>query len=296
MKRIVVWLFITLCMLTSLAALAQKPRIAVLKIRNDQPYGGARLGPAIGDWIVEQLVQSGQFRVMERREIDSVLQEQGFSLSGAVDDKTAIQAGKLLGCQLVVLGAVTDFSRHKSGAHGAFGLAFSVGKVTAEGTVNIRLVNTTTGEIIYTGSASGKHSFSKVDVAGFGGGVDWDESQARQIFEPAVTHLVNKIVQKTAQIKDSLGSAASVSGKVAKVDAGKIFLNIGRIDGVKEGDKFTLFHVGDTITDPDTGKVLGQEKTRIGTVTVTKVMADHLSVGVLDGGGQAEIGDAVQKQ
>jgi curli biogenesis system outer membrane secretion channel CsgG len=296
MKRTLVSIFIALCVMTSLAALAQKPRIAVLKIRNDQPYGGARLGPAVGDWLVEKLVQSGQYRVMERREINSVLQEQGFSLSGAVDDKTAIQAGKLLGCQLVVLGAVTDFSRHKSGAHGAFGIAFNVGKVTAEGKLNIRLVNTTTGEIVYTGSASGTHSFSKVDVAGFGGGVDWDESQARQIFEPAVTQLVNKIVARTAAIKDSLGSVAELSGKVAKVDAGKLFLNIGSTDGVKQGDKFSLYHVGDTITDPDTGKVLGQEKTRIGTVTVTKIMADHLSVGVLDGGGHAEVGDAVQKQ
>ena len=65
------------------------------------------------------------------------------------------------------------------------------------------LVNTTTAEIIYTGTERGEASFSNVFVAGMGGGVDWDESQARQIFEPAVQRAVTKIVSSVANIKDS---------------------------------------------------------------------------------------------
>ena len=295
MRRTLLFVVLFLCATAAaVSTFAQKPRIAVLKIRNDSAYGSARLGPAIQDWLVEGLVQSGQFRVVERKELESILSEQGLSLSGAVDDKTAIQVGKLLGCQLVVLGAVTDFSRHKSGAHGAWGIGFSVGVTKAEGTVNIRLVNTTTAEIIWTGSEKGEHSFSNVDVAGFGGGVDWDESQARQIFEPAVTALVQKIVSATGNIKESLGSVAVLSGKVAKVEAGRVYLNIGSVDGVKEGDQYTLYHMGETITDPDTGKVLGQEKSRIGTVSVTKVLGDHLSMAVANGG-PVQVGDMVQK-
>lgn len=295
MKKTILAIAAAACLLAPLAALAQKPRIAVLNIRNDSPYGGVRLGPAISDWLVEGLVQTGKFRVMERRELDSVLQEQGLSLSGAVDDKTAVQVGKLLGCQLVVLGAVTDFSRHKGGARGAFGVAFDVGTTTAEGTVNIRLVNTTTAEIVYTGSEKGEHKFSKVMVAGFGGGVDWDESQARQIFEPAVQRLVAKISAKAGDIQGDLGAAGALAGKVAKVSDGKVYLNIGSTDGVKEGDQFKVFHLGEAITDPDTGKVLGQDKTRIGSATVTKVMGEHLSIAVMDGGGSPQVGDAAEK-
>jgi curli biogenesis system outer membrane secretion channel CsgG len=296
MKRWLLFTMVVSGLAFSLAASAQaKPRVAVLKIRNESAYGSARLGPAIEDWLVEGLVQSGKFRVVERKELDSILQEQGLSLSGAVDDKTAVQVGKLLGCQVVIMGAVTDFSRHKSGAHGAWGIGFNVGTTKAEGTLNVRMVNTTTAEIIYTGNAKGEHSFSNVDVAGFGGGVDWDESQARQIFEPAVRQVVAAIVAKVDEIKDSLGSAAVTSGKVAKVSEGKVYISIGSTDGVKEGDQFSLFHLGEAITDPDTGKVLGQDKTRVGTLTVSKVVGEHLSIGVVDGGGQVQVGDLVAK-
>lgn len=295
MKRWFLFALTGLFLCSAFSAFAQNPRIAVIKIRNESAYGSARLGPAIEDWLVDGLVQSGKFRVVERKELDSVLSEQGLSLSGAVDEKTAVQVGKLLGCQLVVFGAVTDFSTHKSGAHGAWGIGFNVGVTKAEGTLNIRLVNTTTAEIVYTGQEKGEHSFSNVDVAGFGGGVDWDESQARQIFEPAVKSAVDKIVARADAIKSSLGAAAVTAGKVAKVSEGKVYISIGSTDGVKEGDAFQVFHLGEAITDPDTGKVLGQDKTRLGSLTVTKVAGEHLSIGVMDGGASVAVGDLVQK-
>jgi curli biogenesis system outer membrane secretion channel CsgG len=296
MKRILTVTLMAAALLAGgVAAFAQKPRIAVLKIGNKSEYWHGTLGPAIEDWMVDGLVQSGKFRVVERQELDSILAEQHLSLSGAVDDKTAVEVAKLLGCQLMVLGAVTDFSIHKSGGAVGWGIGVDVSKTKAEGTLNVRLVNTTTAEIIWTGSEKGEHSFSKVFVAGSGGGVDWDESSARQIFEPAVQSIVAKIVASTANIKESLGAAAALKGKVAKVSEGKVYISIGSTDGVKEGDQYSVFHLGEAITDPDTGKVLGQDKTRIGMMTITKVVGEHLSMGVVDGGAMPQTGDSVEK-
>ena len=69
---------------------------------------------------------------------------------------------------------------------------------------------------------------------------------------------------------------------------------MGSTDGVKEGDTFNLFRLGEEITDPDTGKKLGQEKSRIGTFTVTKVVAEHLSLGIADSK-SAQVGDLLEK-
>jgi curli biogenesis system outer membrane secretion channel CsgG len=278
----------------SISALAQKPRIAILQIDNKTQYWHGNLGPAIEDWLVNGLVESGQFRVMERQQLQSVLQEQGLSLSGAVDEKTAVKVGKLLGCQLVLFGAVTDFSVKKSGAGVGYFVGVDVSTTKVEGTLNVRLVNTTTAEIIFVATEKGEDSHSKVFVAGTGGGVDWDEGSAHKIFEPAVKNIVTKIVNKTAAIKDSLGAAAALEGKVAKVSEGKIYISIGSTDGVKEGDTYSVFRLGEKITDPDTGKVLGQDKTRIGTYTVTKIAGEHLSIGVMDAG-TAQPGDLVTK-
>lgn len=297
MKRALITLLVLCLAVSSLALYAQqKPRIAIIKIENKSPYGSDQIGPALEDWLVEGLVQSGKFRVMERKDLQSVLSEQGLSLSGAVDEKTAVQAGKLLGCQLVIIGAVTDFSVKKTGASGAFGVGFSVGKSTAEGTVNIKMVNTTTAEIIYTGSETGKDSNSKVSVASFGGGVDYDEGQARKIFQPCIQRIAAAIVAKADSIQGSLGAAGALSGKIAKVAEGKIYLNMGSVDGVKEGDTFSVIRLGEAITDPDTGTLLGQEKSTIGTVTVTKIVGDHLAIAVVESGSKPQVGDAVEKK
>lgn len=296
MKRTFAVLTVLCLALLSLSAMAQqKPRIAVLKIENKSPFGGAQLGPALEDWMVEGLVQSGKFRVMERKDLESVLSEQSLSLSGAVDEKTAVQVGKLLGCQVVILGAVTDFSIKKSGASAAFGLGFDVGKTTATGVVNVKMVSTTTGEILYTGSETGQDSHAKVSVASIGGGVDYDEGQARKIFQPCIQRMTAAIVAKADSIQGSLGSAGLLVGKVAKVAEGKVYINLGSVDGVKEGDVFGVTRLGEQITDPDTGTVLGQEKSALGSLTVTKVVGDHLSIGVAQGGGVA-VGDAVEKK
>ncbi len=295
MKRWTVLLLLVTMLCVSLAVHAQKPRIAVIKIQNKTTYWHGRLGPSCEDWLVNNLVNSGNFRVIERAQLESVLAEQGLSLSGGVDDKTAVSVGKLLGCQLILHGAITDFSMQKAGAHGAFGVGFSAKKTTAEGTLDIRLINTTTAEIVFAAQEKGSHSFSKVSVAGFGGGMDYDESQARQIFEPAVQRIVQQIVDKTDQIKDSLGSVAVLQGKVAKVGDGKVYISIGSTDGVKEGDTYAVFRLGEAIIDPDSGTVLGQDKTRIGKFTVTKVMAEHLSIGVAEGG-SPQVGDSIVKE
>lgn len=296
MKRVLTVLSVLCLALASLSAAAQqKPRIAVIKIENKSPYGGAQVGPALEDWLVEGLVQSGKFRVMERKDLDTVLSEQSLSLSGAVDEKTAVAVGKLLGCQLVVLGAVTDFSIKKSGATGAFGIALDVGKTTATGVVNVKMVSTTTAEILYTASEEGKDTHAKVTVASFGGGVDYDEGQAKKIFQPCIQRIVAGIVAKADTIQGSLGSAGLLTGKVAKVAEGKVYINLGSVDGVKEGDVFGVTRLGEQIVDPDTGTVLGQEKSALGTLTVTKVVGDHLAIGVAQGGGIA-VGDAVDKK
>ena len=87
-KTIALVALVVLALAAVSAAAQQKPRIAVIKVENKSPYGGANLGPALEDWLVQGLVQSGKFRVMERKDLDAVLSEQSLSLSGAVDESS----------------------------------------------------------------------------------------------------------------------------------------------------------------------------------------------------------------
>ena len=68
--------------------------------------GGAsvNLGKAISSMLVTEFSGREGMRIVERRQLMDLIQEQDLSLSGRVDDAVAIEVGKLLGVQYILLG------------------------------------------------------------------------------------------------------------------------------------------------------------------------------------------------
>jgi TolB-like protein len=68
--------------------------------------GGAsvNLGKAISSMLVTEFSGRDGMRIVERRQLMDLIQEQDLALSGRVDDAVAIEVGKLLGVQYVLLG------------------------------------------------------------------------------------------------------------------------------------------------------------------------------------------------
>jgi len=54
-----------------------------------------------------QLVDSKEFKVVDRATLDKIRTEQNFQLSGEVDDRSAVSIGKLLGANIVITGSVS---------------------------------------------------------------------------------------------------------------------------------------------------------------------------------------------
>jgi TolB-like protein len=78
-------------------------RVAVVGIASSDGEEGAFLT----DELTLAFVNARRFTVMERKDIDAVLREQNFQLSGAVDDDAAVSIGKFLGATVVVSGSVS---------------------------------------------------------------------------------------------------------------------------------------------------------------------------------------------
>jgi curli biogenesis system outer membrane secretion channel CsgG len=175
-------------------AASDKPRIAVLEFKNKADnqwwyHGGAE---AAQDVFVTELVKSGKFRVVEREQLAALMQEKNLTLSGDVDAKTAVQMGKLLGVTYLLTGAVTEYGTQGTSvdAPGARGLpGFSMGKKSFVAALNARLIETSTGEIVWADEARGEDSNVKVRVGGYGGGVDHDERMFDKVMKPAIQQL-----------------------------------------------------------------------------------------------------------
>ena len=121
------------------AAQSKRPTIAVLAFE----YGTIQhwwqgtwdIGEGISDMIVDELVNDGSFRVIERKRLDAILAEQNFSNSDRADPSAASVAkiGKALGVKYLVVGSITKFgteNRNVGVGGGAFGGGkFGLGRV-----------------------------------------------------------------------------------------------------------------------------------------------------------------------
>ncbi|HEV8238796.1 MAG TPA: CsgG/HfaB family protein [Thermoanaerobaculia bacterium] len=181
------------------AASSNKPKIAVLEFKNKADnqwwyHGGAE---AAQDVFVTELVKSGRFRVIEREQLAALMQEKNLSLSGDIDPKTAVRAGKLLGVDYLLTGAVTEYGNTShsvdtpSGGLGGHWIpGVSVGKNSFVAAMNARVIDTETGEILWADEGRGEEGNARVRVGGFGGGVDNDERMFDKVLKPVIQQLV----------------------------------------------------------------------------------------------------------
>lgn len=299
-KSLVVAIGLASALASSSALAAAKPRVAVIEFKDKTShyYSWYEAGRAAQDMFVTELVKSGKYRVIDREQLAALMQEKNLSLSGDIDPKTAVKAGKLLGVEYFVTGALTELGVANRGARvpGMFGMpSVRVGSQKMDASIDARMINTTTGEIVWADTAKEETSDASVYVAGAGGGVE-DQRKLDRVLRPVVVKLAASMAKAEAPTSGLGGSgdASGVAGKIAKVEGGSVFLNVGAEAGIKEGDSFDVYRVGNVIKDPDTGEVLGSDETKVGKVKVTKVMGARLSSASIVSGSGFKPGDTIK--
>ena len=156
-------------------ALAAKPSLGVAEFRNETSaawwYGG--VGDDLAGMLTNELVGTGKFKVVERSKLGPVLEEQNLAEAGRVSKKTGAKIGKLTGAEYLVFATVSAFETDVKGTGG--GVSFrgiSVGgkKEDAYMAVDLRVVNTTTGEIEFVRSIEARASSGGLAVGVYRGG------------------------------------------------------------------------------------------------------------------------------
>src|SRR6266540_3436822 len=286
MKRAISLLMFAAAVVPALAAQAppSKRRVAVL----DFDYATVReyvldifgrdedIGKGIADMLVTDLVRNGTYSVIERKQLDRILQEQNFQQSGRADATSAVQLARILGVDAIIIGSITQFGRDdkKLGIGGAgvrvggIGIG-GIGRKTAKAVVNIdaRIVSTTTAEIL--GVATG-HGESK----------------------RSGTSLIGGVATGAGAVAASMPETkVAIKALVADVAGGEIIINVGTAGGVKVGAEYDVMRPGREVRDPATGRVLRRITTRVGTLKITS--ADEQSATGTLTGGPAQVGDCV---
>lgn len=318
-------------LLAALPAAAQKRKIAVMDfgyatvMSSVQAAFGTNqdIGKGISDQLINQLVNDGTYRVIERSAIDKIIKEQNFSNSDRASTATAAKIGGLLGVDAMIIGDITTFGNEDKNIGGGGGggnwwkgggggLGVKKNKAVVE--ITARLVDVNTGEILASVTGHGEAEKSGLSMAGNGhsnpwtgggGAFDMSNSNFREsLIGKAVTQSVDQLASNLDAKATGLPVAAVVApppppppapldGQIADASTSDIIVNVGSKNGVKVGDNLSVVRVGRVIKDPVTGKPLRSIESPVGSLTVTSVDTDS-AVGKFTGTGAPKIGDHVK--
>ena len=254
-------------------------------------WTGPNPGIGMSDMLTTELVKSGEFTVIEREQLHHVMAEQDFGQSGRVTEQTAPQLGKLLGVAAVVYGSVSEFGYLASDTDGRkSGLGgLGVSKTTARVAIDVRMIDTTTGEIILADTASDEKSQMglKVSTSEFSFGHDgkFDETLVGKATRKSIEKLVDMI---TKSLKD-----VPWTGRVVKASDGKIYLNAGQTVGITKGMEFKVYRPGEELIDPATGLSLGAEEEYVGKIAAGDIKEKYSICAAIEGSG-FDAGDMVR--
>ena len=171
-SRQVILSFITFTLLSSVSfAASEKPRIAVMRFTNstNAHWWRSGTGSELSDMLTNELASSKKFRLVERREIESVVSELKFGESGLVDPSTKSRLGKIKGAKYLVMASVSSFEEgsEKSGKGISFmGFGLDASSAKAYIAVDLKVVDVETSEVIETRTIEGKSESSSKGISG----------------------------------------------------------------------------------------------------------------------------------
>lgn len=298
----------------------RKKRIAVFDFDYATVHAGVTalfgsnvdVGKGIADLLVKHLVKDGTYSLIERKALDKILAEQNFSNSDRANPTSAARLGKLLGVDAIVVGSITQFGNETKntnvggggGGWGGFGVGgFSKKKSKAIVTVDARIVDIDTGEILAVADGKGESKRESTSLLGgggswrgFGGGAvdfgssDFESTIIGEAVKASVEQMSKGLIAENGKLQVR---TIKVEGLVAAIDSGQLILNVGAKNGVKVGDQLSVDRVTREIKDPSTGQVLRRMSSTIGYVRVTDV-DDISSIAVPVSGSGFKVGDAVK--
>lgn len=162
-------LIVNLSLGSSVALAMEKPTISVPEFKNETTWWWWQTATSreLADALSNELTSTGKFTVVERQKLETVISEQELAELGLVRKETAAKQGNLTGAKYIILGKVTSYEEgvynESSGGNTglnlgiiSFGNSNNNAKQQAYVAIDLRVVDSTTGEVVYARSIEGR--------------------------------------------------------------------------------------------------------------------------------------------
>jgi curli biogenesis system outer membrane secretion channel CsgG len=220
-----------------------KRKVAISRFTNETTYAKGiffdkennnPIEKQAADMLATKLASSGKFFLLERQDLDKILEE--VKLAGGSGDVQKI------GADYLILGSVTEFGRKTIGDNKV--LSRTKTQVVNVG-VSLRLVDVSTGEIVYSEEGKGEASAVAKTVMGYGETADFDATLNDKAISSAISKLVENIINNCMN--------RPWKSYILSYDESGIFISGGQSQGLKLNDNFAVFEKGKSIKNPQTG-------------------------------------------
>ncbi len=236
-----------------------KRKVAIARFTNETKYGQGffydqdddRLGKQAMDIFSAKLTSTDKFIMLERADLSKLTKEKEIGNLGTFN----------IAADYLILGSITEFGRKATSDVGVFS---RTKKQTAYAKVSVRLVDVRTGQIVYSEEGDGEAYSEAETVLGVGSTADYDATLNDKVISAAIAKLVNNIGER---LLDKPWRSYLLS-----YEEGNYVIAGGPMQGIKEGDSFTVYKRGKKAVNPQTNVEIELPGKAIGKIRVASVV------------------------
>lgn len=235
---------------------ALKRKVAIARFSNETEYAKGvfynkendPLGRQAVDILSTKLAASDKFILLERQDMDKILEEMKIAGNNNFQN---------VGADYLIVGSITEFGRKNVGDVNAFSRTRTQ---TVQAGVSIRLIDVSTGQIIYSEEAKGEAETTNKTVMGFGERTDYDATLSDKAISAAISKLVENIINNCM---DKPWKSYFLS-----FDENGIIISGGKNQGLKLGDIYAIVEKGKSVKNPQTGMFVELPGKEIGKIKI----------------------------
>lgn len=228
--------------------------------------------PGFTGHIVDALVKSRKFDVLEREALRDVVKEIDFGESDYADTEKTARAGKMLNADYVLIPEIRHLLIVTETKEVPY-VGTKRGRVEATLATNVRIVDVRTSRI----------ASSEVAETTYGEKI---EKRPGELAKQAVKFMDNVFAAAAArEVAKAIDTVYPI--RVIALDQATVTLNRGA-GALAPGEKLTVYAAGEELIDPDTKENLGVNEAKVGVVEVTEVRAKVSVAKILEGQGRIQ--------
>jgi curli biogenesis system outer membrane secretion channel CsgG len=238
-----------------------KRKVAIGRFTNETRYGQSffldqnndKIGKQAMDILSSKLFQTGKFVMLERADLSKIEKEIEIGNSKKLDNAA----------DYLILGSITELGFKEVSDVGLFS---RVKKQEMSAKVHIRIVDVSTGQIIYSEEGKGTAFSEAGTIMGVGGKAGYDGQLNDKAIEASISDLASNIIENMLD--------KPWRGYILGYEDGNFIISGGKSQNIKEKAIFDVFQKGKQVKNPQTNMMISLPGKKIGSIEILATMGD----------------------